>query len=200
MESSLFPMKHIRSTIRHWWVHLLIGVLFVVVGIWVVREPAGAYLSLALLFAVSMLVSGSFQVVFSMVNRSSLRGWGWMLFMGLLELVLGVYLLGNFALTLVVLEVFVGFWMMFRAIDLILFAFKLKAEKVAHWGWLLVLGILLLIFSFFILANPIFGAFYIILWTSFSFLTAGFTYIFLSLKMRRVNKMLREEGSHDEAA
>lgn len=118
-----------------------------------------------------------------------------MLFMGLLELVLGVYLLGNFQLTLVVLEVFVGFWMLFRAVDLILFSWKLKEGKVPQWGWLLALGILLLLLSFLILANPIFGAFYIILWTSFSFLTAGFTYIFLALKMRRVNRMLEKEAS-----
>ncbi len=200
MNHMISSLRSIRSTIRNWWVLLLLGILFFGTGIWVLLEPAGAYITLAILFAVILLVSGLFQTFFSVINRSSVKGWGWMLFMGLLELVLGIYLVGNFAVTLVVLELFVGFWMMFRAIDLIFYFPKMKEMQIPYRGWVLALAILLLIFSFMILANPLFGAFYIVLWTSFSLMTAGITYILLAFRLRHINTRLDEVTEHVEGA
>ena len=192
MNQLITSLKSIRSTIRNWWVFLLLGILFTVTGVWVLFEPESAYITLALLFAVAMVVSGLFQTFFSIINRTSVKGWGWMLFMGILELVLGIYLLGNFHLTLVVLEFFVGFWMLFRSIDLMIFSSRMRELKIPYRGWVLILGILLMIFAFLILANPLFGAFYIIIWTSFSLLTAGFTYFFLAFRLRHINRRLEE--------
>lgn len=61
MESSLF--KKVRIAIDYWYIPLLIGLLFVGIGIWSFITPLAAYLTLAFLFSISFLVSGVFDII-----------------------------------------------------------------------------------------------------------------------------------------
>jgi len=185
MESSF---KEIRKSIKNWWAFLLIGIVFVLMGFWVMSKPAEAYMALAILFAVTMLVGGILQIVISITNRESMKGWGWQLAMGVMELILGIILTFNMGLTLVTLPFVVGFWMLFRSIDIIGISTEMQTNKETGWGWYLASGILMMIFSWFIMFNPLLGGITVVLWTSFALILAGVSYITLGFKFRKVGK------------
>ena len=46
---------------RLWFLPLITGILFIVVGIWIFKTPMESYLTLSIFFAVTFLISGLFR-------------------------------------------------------------------------------------------------------------------------------------------
>ena len=45
--------KSINEDIKHWYLPLIIGIIFLIIGIWAIITPEATYLSLAMLFSVT---------------------------------------------------------------------------------------------------------------------------------------------------
>ncbi len=188
-------VEAIRSDVKNWWLFLIAGLLFIAAGIAIYVKPLEGYVSLSILFSIVMIVSGFSQIFFSTANSNVLRGWGWILTSGILDLAIGTYLLLFPLLTMATLPYFVGFWLMFRAFYLMGSSFDLKELKVAGWGWLLVGGIIVLACGFFTIYYPIAGVVSIILVSGSAFIIGGFLNIYLGFRL----KNLKNEASkiHD---
>jgi uncharacterized membrane protein HdeD (DUF308 family) len=190
MKNPNLLVKEIQSRIRNWWVLLLLGVIFIAMGFIVLANPLESYVTLAIFFAASMLVSGIFQIVFSIANREEMEGWGWQLALGIMETIIGFILIFNLGLTLAILPFYVGFWLLFRSFALIGFSFEMKTYKIMSWGYYLVFGILLAVFSWFIILRPVFGGITIVTWTAIAFMIAGVAHIMLSFRLKKVNNKI----------
>lgn len=183
-------LKTIRESINYWWLILLSGVLLIIVGIWVISSPLASYLSLSLLFAWGILLTGIFEIIFAISNHKGMDSWGWTLASGILDLVIGFYLLSYPAITLTVLPFILGFWLLYRGGSAIGSAFDMKSYGDKNWGWFLFLGIAIIFFGLMVLVNPVFGAANIIIWTGSAFIFAGIFRIYLSVKLRRLKKII----------
>ncbi|MCC9073627.1 HdeD family acid-resistance protein [Flavobacterium sp. F-65] len=185
MENSLF--KKVKKAIDYWYIPLLVGLLFVGIGVWSFITPLAAYLTLAFLFSISFLASGVFEIIFALSNRKKIDNWGWTLASGILGLVVGILLISNPLISITILPLYVGFVILFRSIMAIVIAFDLKSYRVPDWGNLLVLGILGIIFSFILLWNPIFAGLSLVYWTAFAFIAIGAFYIYFSFKLKKIH-------------
>jgi uncharacterized membrane protein HdeD (DUF308 family) len=185
---SATPLKTIKESINHWWLFLLTGVLLIVVGLWVFASPIASYLSLSLIFSLGILFTGIFEIIFAVANRSTMDSWGWTLAGGILDVVIGSYLLAYPAISMSVLPFILGFWLLFRGFSAIGSAFDMKSYGDKNWGWFLFLGIGIIFFGVMVLANPAFGVANIIIWTAFAFIFAGVFRIYLALKLRKLKK------------
>jgi len=67
----------------------LFGVLGVVVGFYMLVQPGVALASLTLLLAAYFIVSGIFEVV-GAFGAKPMQGWGWLLFGGIVSILLGI--------------------------------------------------------------------------------------------------------------
>lgn len=179
------------QSMKHWYLLLIVGILFVVFGIWMFFYPVDSYLGLALLFGCSFLFSGIFESVFAVVNRKEMQNWGWSLVLGLFTLLFGIFLISNFGLTMVILPLYVGFVFLFRSLGAIGFSFDLKHYNVSGWGWLMALGILGVVFSCILIVNPVFAGMTLVVWTALGFIASGVFNIMLSLKVRRLHSFLK---------
>lgn len=126
--------KTITNTVKHWYVPMIVGILFIILGIYVFTVPLETYVTLSYIFSISFLVSGILDIYFSISNRSSLSGWGWQLALGIMTLLIGIYLLANPSISITTLPLYVGFVLMFRSIMGIGFAFELKEIKSLKWA------------------------------------------------------------------
>ena len=115
MENFSTLIENSKRAVRYWWLLLIIGIALFVVGILVFVYPTQSYLGMSLLFGWLMLISGILEVVLSSVNKHFITGRGWMLAGGIIEIVLGIILIFNVALSAVTLPIFLGFWLMLRA-------------------------------------------------------------------------------------
>ncbi len=147
-------MEEVKSTIKNWWLFLVLGILLIAGGIMLAGDPVDAYIGLSIFASVWIFVSGVFSITFAVSNSQVLPGWGWYLAGGILEFLLGVLLMCFPGIMAASIPFILGFWLMFRGISIIASSMDLSSLKVPNWGWLLVLGILIVLLSFLFFANP----------------------------------------------
>ena len=100
----------------HWsgvLLHLLIGILYAVVGTMILREPAEGSVAITLVMAVFFVVTGVFRIIASLQLRFA--NWGWFLLNGLITLILGVLIWRHMPeMAFWVIGLFVGIEMIFN--------------------------------------------------------------------------------------
>jgi uncharacterized membrane protein HdeD (DUF308 family) len=126
-----------------------------------------------------------------MSNRLHYSGRGWTLVSGIIDVSIGFYLLMFPLVTMATLPFILGFWLMFRAFYLMGASMDLANYKVAGGGWVFAGGILLLLFSGFVLYYPAAAAVGIIAWSGAAFLVAGLVSIVLGFKLRSVKGVVK---------
>jgi uncharacterized membrane protein HdeD (DUF308 family) len=178
------------ASVKNWWWFIIKGILFIIAGVAVLSRPVEGYVGLSILFSLVILGIGVSELAFSISNRKWLPGWGWTLVSGIIDVVLGVYLLNFLTVTMATLPFFVGFWLLFRAFYIMGISFDLDNVKVPGWGWLFAGGLLLMFVSFLILYFPVAGAVGIVTCSGIAFLIGGALYIALAFKFRSIKEKL----------
>jgi uncharacterized membrane protein HdeD (DUF308 family) len=183
MESVL---KKSKFMIKNWWLPLLIGAAFILVGIWTISTPVASYMTLAIIFASFMFVSGIFQLIFSISNRNEIDDWGWHFAGAMFDFVIGAVLFFHPALTMAVLPFMIAFYFMFKGFATFGFAFDMKKYGSDGWGWLLFSGALSLLFSLMIIFNPTLGGLTIVFFTALAFFSLGLFNITLAFILKKM--------------
>lgn len=181
-------LTSLKNSVKHWYIPVLVGLLFIIVSIIVFVSPLGSLLTLSIFFALSFLLSGLSEIIFSIANRERLDNWGWSLIFGIITFIIGGSLLSHPELSITVLAFYVGFLLLFRSVSSISFALDLKKYRSKNWMILLIFGILGAIASFFLIWNPVFAGLSVVMLISFSFLFAGLFSIFLGFQLRKLHK------------
>ena len=113
---------------------------------------------------------------------------GWYLAGGIIDLILGIYLVAYPLLSMEVIPFIVAFWMMFRGFSATGYSMDLKRYGTREWGWYMGFGILAIICSLIILWQPAVGALYVIYMLAFTFLIIGFFRVMLSFELKSLHK------------
>jgi uncharacterized membrane protein HdeD (DUF308 family) len=97
---------------RGFFIHLLIGVLYVVVGMIMLNHPLSAAAGLTLMMAAIFMASGILRIVASLLER--FQGWPLVLLSGFVSLCLGIFIWRHFPeASLLVIGLFVGIDLVF---------------------------------------------------------------------------------------
>lgn len=133
MATSFIPL---RDAVKHWYLPLIAGLLFIACGIYIYFVPLETYLTLSILFSISFIVSGITDIYFSISNRKIVSSWGWHLISGLLSLAIGIYLLSYPAISLATLPYVVAFTLLYRSFIQLGFSFDMKDRGLDSWSGL----------------------------------------------------------------
>lgn len=88
-------------------IYLIMGILYLIVGISLISKPVMSAISLTLLLAIFFIVLGVFRIIFSL--SSQLPNWGWSFFNGLVALALGILIFAHWpSSSLFIIGLFVG--------------------------------------------------------------------------------------------
>lgn len=181
-------LKQIRQSVKHWYIHLIIGLIFIATGIWAFTSPIQSYVALSIVFSISFLVSGIMEILFAISNKQVLENWGWTLALGIFTALIGVMLIANPAISAVTLPLYVGFMLMLHSFWAIGSAFDLKDYGVNGWGVSLFIGILGVLFASLLIVRPAIGGLTIVIMTGMALIASGAFNLFLSIKMRKIHK------------
>jgi uncharacterized membrane protein HdeD (DUF308 family) len=106
-------------------VHLMVGVLYVIVGLMIIEQPEEAALQLTLIIAIFLMFGGVFRIVFALSERFA--GWPWVLLNGGVTLMLGLLIYKQWpASGLWVIGLFVGIELIFNGGAWLGLAFALR--------------------------------------------------------------------------
>ncbi len=176
----------IKSTVKHWYIPLIVGLLFIILGFYVITVPLQTYVTLSIFFSISFIVLGGFDIYFAINNRKSLPGWSWNLAIGILSLLMGIYLIMKPEVSITTLPLYVGFVLMFNSIKGLSFSFELKEMGELNWGSIAIISLLSLLLSFLLIANPVFTGISLVTLTSLSFIMFGVSGIVFSFRLKKI--------------
>ena len=178
-----------RKIIKHWYISLIVGLLFLCIGIYSLASPMSSYVALTMLFSLSFLVSGFSEIIFSVSNRDQLDNWGWHLAYGIFTFIIGMLLVANPAISIVTLPLYVGILVMVRSIMGVSLALELKRNEILAWKDLMTLSVLGVLFSLLLLWSPSFAGMTMVFWLGVALITSGLFSIYLAFKFRKMNKI-----------
>lgn len=190
MQDSFF--KTIKNSVKHWYIPLIIGILLILLGFFTISTPLASFLALTMLFTWSFLITGVLEIIFAIQNKNEIDGWGWHLTGGIVHTLFGVLLLINPLLSAATLSFIVGFYALFKSMQLMSFSFELKNYGNKQWGWITAWAVLGLIFSFILIWNPAFAGLSLVIWTGLAITAVGFAACFLAFQLKAIKNKTSE--------
>ena len=110
-------------------VHGILGVIFVLVGIFAFIEPGSTFQALAALIGFFFLFKGVFDIAVAFATKGENDLWWLQLVVGLIEIGLAFWVSGSFRDKAILLLVYVGIVALSKGITDIMLAFKLRSVK-----------------------------------------------------------------------
>jgi len=168
----------VNRRFRYWWIFLIRGLLFLLLGVYMLASPAESFAALGFLLGFIVLLAGIGELARIISDRDAASR-GWHLILGIIDVLLGIMLIGHLAASELVLRIIVGAWILFRGLSMLSFS------SLTGRSWTLVAGgILIVLFALLILFNPVFGAVTIVLWTGFALIITGIFNIWLGFLLK----------------
>ena len=133
---------------------IVAGILLIAAGIYCLCNEDVAVLSAGLMLGIFMLAAGIAEIVVFAGTSGVLIGSGWLLLDGVLTVVMSLFLLFNHWFTMMSLPILFTVWLLFSGVSRFVSAFDLKALGMRGWGWILALGIVLLVFGVVCMMDP----------------------------------------------
>ena len=134
--------------------NIVAGILLIAAGIYCLCNEDVAVLSAGLMLGIFMLAAGIAEIVVFAGTSGVLIGSGWLLLDGVLTVIMSLFLLFNQWFTLLSLPFLFTVWLIFSGISRFVSAFDLHALGVRGWGWVLAVGILLMVAGFICMMDP----------------------------------------------
>ena len=134
--------------------NIISGVLLIAAGIYCLCNQNVAAMTAGLMVGMFMLISGVIEIVVFASTSGLLFGSGWLLLDGVLTVILSLFLLFNQWFTMLSLPFLFTLWLLFSGISRFVSAFDLRALGVRGWGWVLTIGILLMVAGFICMMDP----------------------------------------------
>ncbi|WP_281615454.1 DUF308 domain-containing protein [Flammeovirga sp. SubArs3] len=183
----------VSKSLKHWYLFLLSGILLVGTGIITFFYPLESYLALSVFFSITFILTGMSDIIFSIINRNVLRGWGWSLFWGIINTLLGVFLIQNPSISVATLPMYVGFTFLVRSIGVLSYSELLKSFGIIASDPLTILGVNGLILSLVLIWNPILAGLTIVTLMGVIFIVTGVFQISLSFRLKKAKEVIQNK-------
>ena len=181
--------------IKKWWLLLIAGILCIVAGICVFAYPIESYVTLAVLFGILMLLTGAAQLIISSTSGNYLMMKGYFIVGGVLDVILGIFLCVYPGVSLFVLPILMGLWMMYHSFIIISFGADMDTFRLSGGGMYTVFGILLLILSIFVLVDPFsVGVATVLFVAGVGLILLGLLFCSISVKLRDLHKCMASDS------
>jgi len=165
--------------LNHWWFFLLRGVLFILIGIYMLTSPAISFVAIGFLFGLFILIAGISELISSTSERTQV-GRGFLLLLGITEVILGLPLMAYNTGSMTILRVILGLWVLYRGSCLISLAPHNRRQ------WLrMAAAIPVLIFGVLVLFNTTLGNLTIIFGSGMALVINGLSNTMVGIRMKQ---------------
>lgn len=169
---------------KFWWLALLKGGLLIILAFLIFRHPVSALVGVTIYIAITLLLTGITEIFASVAAKELIPKWGWGLTGGIIDLIFGIILLSNPALSAAIIPFVVGFWIIIYGVMTFVGSFAIKKTGNTLWWVETLLGLLAVIIGFSMTNNILAGVLAITYWMGFGFLLAGIFNVSLGFRLR----------------
>lgn len=184
----------VGRAVQHWWLLMLAGILCFACGIAVFAFPLESYVVISILVGVVMLFTGAAQLIIASSSGNYLAMRGYMIVGGIVDLLLGLFLCIYPGVTLMVLPLLLGIWLMYHSFMMIAFGGDLDTFRIDGGGMVVLGGVILLVLSILILVNPLSaGIATIVVIAGVGLLVLGILICWIALKFKSLGRYQEKE-------
>lgn len=168
---------------KNWWLFTLRGVFGIIFGLIALFFPGPTMLSLVLVFSAYMLVDGIAGIISAVraIRRREDR-WGLLIFEGLLDIAVGVVAFLWPGMTVLAFVLLVAAWAIISGALMTAAGLRLNIDY-GRW-WLILGGLVSLVYGALLIATPLIGALVLTWWIGAYALVFGVALIVFSFKLR----------------
>lgn len=170
-----------NSKTTNWYIVLIKGIIMILLAVLIFQSPAGALLTYVIYIGIGFAVAGIVRIVQGFQAKGTVPAWGWIVFEGLMDIVLGFILLAHPGLTAAALPFIMGFWGAMFGFLLIVDSFS----GTGSMGMKLISGILIVILAFVIMFNPIMMGMTMAVWIGIMLMIAGIYNVIISFSLKK---------------
>lgn len=179
--------------VKHWWMYLIIGVLALILGVFMLINPAITYEMMTLLLGLALLIFGVIEMIVGIFSRNIFVSRAAVIIGAVLNIVLGILLAANPGIAALTLPLILGMWMLYQSFMTISYAGDLKNFKVKGYGLTLFCGIVLLVLAMLILLRPMtLGIVTVAAYIAISFIIYGLSEIVSAFRLKAIHHVLDE--------
>lgn len=167
----------------NWWALALRAVAAILIGLFALMRPGITLVALITLFGVYAMADGLFAIVAAIRGIHAGERWGWMMFEGVVGVVIGFVLLTNHAIGALALTWLVAGWALTTGVLEIIAGIRLRKIMTGEW-LLLVAGVLSVILAFLIISRPGIGLVLLVSWVGAYALISGIVLLGVAFRVR----------------
>ncbi len=165
---------------------LILGILLIVAGFLALINPIDTSLALISWVGILLLITGLIRTIRYFTN--DLFRSGVFLVGAILDIILGIYMVGNNVTSLKALTMVIGFWELFGGIASIAASIDFKRFSVQRWWMGLISGALSIVFGYMLITDLHLGLVYISVLLALHLFMNGLVYISTSLALKNYFK------------
>lgn len=133
-----------RIDLRKVWPFVLgVGIASLVAGVITIVWPSVTILALVVVLGIFLLIAGAAEIGWSIAERHT-RGWGVILFRGIIDLITGIVVLAWPDITVLALALLLAAWLLVYAAMTLWYAYKHRGER-PHTGHFVAKGVAALV-------------------------------------------------------
>jgi uncharacterized membrane protein HdeD (DUF308 family) len=189
LSSGPMDQETARAIAKSWWIVLLAGIISVVVGI-VILEISWTAQDLAVIVAILLIVRGTLLAITRPIDGT---GRGWNVFLGGLEILVGVAFVSWPEPTLHVVAIFIGAWVVVSGVFHLLGALA-NSHDDEPWVVTFVFGLIELAIGLVLLVRPIQTIGLAIALVGVWAIVAGAFQIVVSFEIRRLPELVDDDA------
>ena len=173
----------LNALTTNWWAWLIRGILAIIFGVIAFTQPTTTALALVYVFGIYAIAEGILNIWAALSGKADSRFW--YIIWGLISIIAGIIAFANPILTGLTLVIVIGAWAIVTGIFEIIAGIKLRDEIEGEF-WLILGGILSVIFGILIWRNVAVGALTIVWLIGIYAILLGITLVALSFKVKGI--------------
>jgi uncharacterized membrane protein HdeD (DUF308 family) len=177
---------------ENWWVIALRGILGIVFGLIALFLPGVTILSIVLVFAAYMLVDGAFSVAGAIRSRNRNRQWGWLVLNGVISIITAVLAYLWPVITALAFVLLLAAWSIVGGAVQLAAGFRVNKGQRGR-GWLIVGGIVSILFGALLIISPLLGAIVLVWWLGAYILVSSILLLIIAFSVKS-NAPRRDTG------
>ena len=170
---------------------LISGIIFLIVGIYIITRPLFIAYTINIIFCVMLLIEGISQISAYLSEKREGRS-NWRLVEGIVSIIIGIYLVIGYPLGLpITIIVAIGIWLFFIGISKLLMGMRVVKFEKNIGQRLIVISVIQIIFGIIVILNPLLIASYISLIIAISLIVQAIVAIFRFFRLNRMERKLK---------
>lgn len=181
----------LKSLSKNWWVLVIRGVLLIALGAYALLMPEVTLAAYCFVLGIFLLIDGIVSVIAGVVAKVDSKLWT--IVRGVIEILIGLVIVAQPAMFATVAALTIVFIIAFTLIfngGLEIFVAIRDRKKIQGEGWLILIGVLTILFGVVLLGSPLFAASLFIMIAGAFNIVYGVLMIVTAFQLRRVHTKL----------